>query len=732
MRSPLTRAHLTQVEDRVRDLESLLGSLLPQGENIDQLLTQSRAINNLRDYTSSILSGSATPQQGLTSNQQLFPSPPPSEQNLSFRPILPEDYLLNDSINGFDWQEDQDQDFVLDTELKDDQDLGSPLSPFLNVNLDTVDGMGALSFHKEGSSGYFGILSSSLLLRTLKIDPENDNDDDFEMLDLVENLDGVKVPHINKNIEIQLNSKFVQDQYILLYFKHYHTSYPFIHKHTFIKQYNNELPIKDEITHQMLINTVLSIGCWCVNGENSNMDLYYYDKVKKLLKQINIFASGNITLLQIFILLSNYTQKRNKPNTGWNYLGLAVRMAMSLGLHKDFKQLKTSNPKQNLLNLEIRKRLWWGLYIFDAGAAITFGRPINLPSTDIIDIGEVTNINDEKLMEIILDDSIEEIPNLNQDYPTIYSGLIYQTKFTKLSCEIYNRIISKNSPTAKECLDLNDSLLSFIESLPLYLNESDDVATLNFIQKTPQHIYDTTTEIPQWFNLQRYRLIWRYKNLQIILFRSFIWQRVIGVNDPIILEQSKTKEGKLCRQICLNAASETIKSVENYTQNELSIISIWYLTYFLFQLVLIPIVCLCSEPDSKYSSDWLNDILTSKRILVKLLKFNSLLNRFIKIIDRLCLSVIDKKLDQEISIPDQDQELIDQVLDQPLFAIKEEQEESSIPEMIDFEQELNSNDQQQEPVVEDNTEQKKGVLNDIYSLIFDEFMDPLSFGSQKQ
>ncbi|ODV94177.1 hypothetical protein PACTADRAFT_22871, partial [Pachysolen tannophilus NRRL Y-2460] len=639
VRSPLTRAHLTSVENKCRDLETLLSRLLPPNENLDDLLAKGASNSDNDDDDDDYLL--LAEENESNSSSSIFDK---RNSITSLSSIPPNDMMT-----------------AATTTAANSSSSSGMTSPCLQ-SMNTVDGMAAFSFNSDGTpnnAGYFGLASSSALLRTLKIDDEDNEDDedgvasgDFDMLLDADYPQEVFNAHSKERknlvskkgaIEKQLNSKFVQDQFIAAYFKYYHTSYPFIHRDTFIKQYIREIPVKDEQTFSMLVNTVLAIGAWCINGENSKIDLFYYKKVKKTLKKINVFEIGNVMLLECYMLLSNYTQKRNKPNTGWNYLGLAVRMAMSLGLHKEFN-LNSSDSrtvKANLLNLEIRRRLWWGIYIFDAGAAITFGRPINLPSIDMIDINEVSNINDEELNEIMLSDNdIISSESLQKPYPTVYSGLKYQTRFTILASSIYNRLISKPAPTAAECLQLNQELNCFIANLPLYFSEDKAVAHANFLKITPKDLYNKKKEIPQWFELARNRLIWRYKNLQIILFRAFIWQRVIGVKNPEILSQSKSKEGKECRDICLRASHETICSIEEYiASNESSIISIWYCTYFLFQAVLIPIVCLCSEPENtKYNENWMHDINLSKNILAKLSRFNQLAVKFIKVIDRLCSS----------------------------------------------------------------------------------------------
>ena len=65
-------------------------------------------------------------------------------------------------------------------------------------------------------------------------------------------------------------------------------------------------------------------------------------------------------------------------------------MALSLGLHKEFP-----NWEITLLQREMRRRVWWGLFIFDSGASITFGRPVLLPEIGIMDARQVLNIHED-------------------------------------------------------------------------------------------------------------------------------------------------------------------------------------------------------------------------------------------------------------------------------------------------------------------------------------------------
>lgn len=185
-------------------------------------------------------------------------------------------------------------------------------------------------------------------------------------------------------------SGIIEQAFIDAYFLNYHTSYPFIHEPSFRAQFQEQVPRPHGVSWLILLNTILALGAWSIGDDNSDLDITFYQEARGYLQQVSVFETGNLTLVQALLLMSNYAQKRNKPNTGWNFLGLAVRMSMSLGLHKEFPGWRIS-----LLQREIRRRLWWGVFIFDSGAAKTFGRPILLPEDSVMDAKHVLNIHDE-------------------------------------------------------------------------------------------------------------------------------------------------------------------------------------------------------------------------------------------------------------------------------------------------------------------------------------------------
>ena len=173
------------------------------------------------------------------------------------------------------------------------------------------------------------------------------------------------------------------------YFVNYHTSYPFVHEATFRAQYFEVVPRPEQRAWQMLFYTILALGAWSLGEGHDQLEENFYRKASSFWHDQSIFETASLSLVQALVLISNFVQKRNKPNTGWNYLGVAVRMALSLGLHRELPEWNIS-----LLQREMRRRLWWGLFIFDSGASVTFGRAVLLPEKGAIDVKHVLNVHD--------------------------------------------------------------------------------------------------------------------------------------------------------------------------------------------------------------------------------------------------------------------------------------------------------------------------------------------------
>ncbi|GMF21271.1 unnamed protein product [[Candida] boidinii] len=112
VRSPLTRAHLTSVENRVKQLELMFSRLLPN-EDLESVLKGSRALDKVsinRNLTNSINNNNNNSNRNdIISLPPISNAMTPSiSEGTSSRIVLPEDYLPMTG-NFFDWSEDDDE-----------------------------------------------------------------------------------------------------------------------------------------------------------------------------------------------------------------------------------------------------------------------------------------------------------------------------------------------------------------------------------------------------------------------------------------------------------------------------------------------------------------------------------------------------------------------------------------------------------------------------------------------
>ncbi|CAI7578145.1 unnamed protein product [Penicillium glandicola] len=569
-RSPLTRQHLTYVEDRLHSFETALGRLFPGGD-LDATLR-------------SLLQNPEVPRAPSSKSSSRHSTPKHEPERAE-----PAPEALPQQADGFDWAE---------KEIT----LG-----------DLTDGMAALSIKPEGA-GYFGASSSVVPLRALF-------DHGFDLNIPVRSARSGGVPLKAQLLE-SAPSGLIEQAFIDAFFLNYHASYPFIHEPTFRMQFNDPSLRPHGTAWHILLNTILALGAWCIGDDSSDLDITFYQEARGYLQQASVFETGNLTLVQALLLLSNYAQKRNKPNTGWNYLGLAVRMAMSLGLHKEFPGWKIS-----LLQREIRRRLWWGVFIFDSGAAKTFGRPILLPEDNVMDAKQVRNIHEEALTP-----TTTTLP-AESPGPTIYSGLIAQARFHLLTNSVYQRLISSPSLTPEDTLNLQKPIEEWYNGLPSYLQHPQMPLSMQPANPDPDSLA-----------LVRNRLLWRNWNLTILIYRPIVlrwaarrWAPHSGSGPGTPDAGSEDPFETECRLRCLQNARLTISSISEYMENYMCTrLGAWYMLYFLFQAGLIPIVFLMTDPSNPEAGSWLQDIETTKSLLTHpSLGTNRFATRCFEVINRL-------------------------------------------------------------------------------------------------
>ena len=357
------------------------------------------------------------------------------------------------------------------------------------------------------------------------------------------------------------------EPFVDAYFQTYHISYPMVHEATFRAQFMEIIPRPKGQSWSVLLYILAAMGAFAACEAVPEIDQGLFEAAKSRIT-VDMLETGNIVLVQALTLISNYVQKRNKPNSGYNYLGLAKRMALGIGLHKEFPSWH-SKP----LMLEIRRRVWYCLFIFDTGAIITFSRPLDLPR-DGVEVQLPLNVSDSDITA-----NTKKFPPESQQ-TCLYTHVRCQAAFHLATLNIYERLISV-LPTAEEMLTLDENHLTrWLNDLPSW-----------FSQGVPQpHVR---------YRLCHAKLQWRWRNFRILMYRPYLMRRFMTRRQNRTQESSEDPPNPAedtAIQRCLDAASESVQLITHYWRSESNnVLACWYGLYFLFQALMVPMMYVLPE-----------------------------------------------------------------------------------------------------------------------------------------
>ncbi|KAI9148959.1 Regulatory protein GAL4 [Paramyrothecium foliicola] len=500
-RTPLTRRNLDIAELRCARLQALLRSLHPE-----------------LDIESALADLGTGSQSHAAAIAPLDPdeprSPSPQEQD--------------EPVHEFEWHE-------ASLSVRSD-------SPDAESN--TKDGMATLS---SLDAGYLGSSSGSNLLREIaSMLPELAATTSSPSNNSQSKSPGRPRKPSNFLDPPGLASSAITGYLIDAYFLFYNVSYPILHEGSFRKRAMTKRARPGKSSWNVIYFMVLAIGHWISTSDAHHARSSYYSAARAALS-LHMLESGTLNSIQAFTLVCNYLQKMDRPNTGYNFMGIAYKMALGLGLHREPTDVEDN------IGLERRRTLFWVIYCFDSGFNITTGRPPNA-SEGIIDTRLPRNIEDKDL------ELNTPIP-AEVDSPTHNSAIIAQAKLAKLANSLYHEFLMAKTASTK---------------IDYQVAESIDRALAQWRRGLPQ--YFTSQEVPMWFIGPRAVVLWKEQNLRIILWRG-----------------SKRKHNFLPLKVdaetrCLEAAMQSIHDIAAFCKDYEGILHLgiaWYATYFLFQAALV-------------------------------------------------------------------------------------------------------------------------------------------------
>ncbi|CAI2163370.1 7660_t:CDS:2 [Funneliformis geosporum] len=251
--------------------------------------------------------------------------------------------------------------------------FSSDSNEYSGSQYDLDDSMGQLAIDESGHTSYLGNSSGIFLFKVTKKVANG------QLITFPKPVFCKPTKGIETKMEFELPPREICDKLLDAYWKEFHPFMPFIDKQDLMEKYNN---LEYNYFSVILLYSIFSISARFVEesivrpdpNDDSNAGTQYFNKAKDLLK--DEFCNASISLVQSLILLAGHRQS-HKSSANWVYIGLAIRLAQDMGLHRDSAKWNLDERQG-----EIRRRVWWGCVLSDRYGSARMGRPLAINDAD--------------------------------------------------------------------------------------------------------------------------------------------------------------------------------------------------------------------------------------------------------------------------------------------------------------------------------------------------------------
>ncbi|KDQ54162.1 hypothetical protein JAAARDRAFT_38766 [Jaapia argillacea MUCL 33604] len=197
----------------------------------------------------------------------------------------------------------------------------------------------------------------------------------------------------------------IQEHLLELYFAYVHPALPVLHKKAFLEDYGNlnnaDSPQSPDDTRmspfrrrRRSVPTLLLLTMFAVASRYSTADTpfppsgsmwpagdTYLEQAKAILD--SSYASSRPSTCQALLLMGYREVGIGAMAQAWLYIGMAVRMAQDLGMHKSADRWqRTMGTLFSPIEMQERKRIWYACVIMDKYISTYIGRPLAIFDRD--------------------------------------------------------------------------------------------------------------------------------------------------------------------------------------------------------------------------------------------------------------------------------------------------------------------------------------------------------------
>ncbi|KAH0845928.1 hypothetical protein AYO21_01399 [Fonsecaea monophora] len=138
-------------------------------------------------------------------------------------------------------------------------------------------------------------------------------------------------------------------------------------------------------------------------------------KRAKILYDID-YERDKIILIQSVILLSHWFVDSEDRNGPWYWIGIAISLAHTMGLHRSLKHPSQTDTRDPGIHQSLWRSIWWSCYFREVWISYGMGRPMRIHSNDV----DVPMPTVDDIMRL---STVEDRPELQEYLPRDMSSL---------------------------------------------------------------------------------------------------------------------------------------------------------------------------------------------------------------------------------------------------------------------------------------------------------------------
>ncbi len=185
---------------------------------------------------------------------------------------------------------------------------------------------------------------------------------------------------------------------------------------------------------------------------------------------------ANMQALALFLV---HARNLPKPGNSWSLSSMILARAIELDYHRSSNKIVLPPEQQNVLAIELRKRVFWSILGIQVTISVKMGRPLAISPRDM----------DIELPHAILDSEITEHGVMSRTGNCDFWGLIFLSKKLPLLMDLYINVILVRKSEAQYCREV-DELDAQITKWRHDWNQDTANQTRNGSYKIATHLVD--------------------------------------------------------------------------------------------------------------------------------------------------------------------------------------------------------------------------------------------------